>query len=762
MAVRATGRLQPVTAQPSGVWWNILIPALYGVAAFVSATLLFLIQPMFARMLLPLLGGAPAVWNTALVFYQAILLLGYLYAHLTTRWLGVRRQGLLHAALVLLPLAVLPITVPGGWQPPTTTNPIPWLLALLTVAVGLPFFVISTSSPLLQAWYARTGHRMATDPYILYAASNVGSMCALLGYPTLIEPRLQLADQSRIWSVGYFGLVGLILACAALVARAPKIAPPARAATTEAARAAAAPVERLATARRLRWLILAFVPSSLMMSVTTYITTQIAPLPLLWVIPLAIYLLTFILVFAGRPLFSPRLLVRAFPIVLLPLILLMLAQATQPIVLIALLHLVTFFLATMICHGAMAADRPAPGHLTEFYLWMSAGGVLGGIFNALVAPVIFPSIIEYPLVLVLACLLLPRFGADAAQPFFRRLDLALPLVPGGILAVLIVGAAALGLHGDTLSLAFIFGIPILVCFSFSRRPLRFALGIGTLFLVTGLLYTSGQGQELATERSFFGLHRVMRDPSGRFHTIVHGGTVHGMQSIDPARRMQPLTYYYPTGPVGQFFSAYSGAAAKQRVGVVGLGAGTLACYHQPGQSWTFYELDPRVEQIARDPRYFTYLRDCAPDSPVVLGDGRLSLVGAPDGGYDLLILDAYSSDTVPVHLLTREALALYLTKLAPDGVIAFHISNQCLDLKPVIARLADDAGLIALAQDDLAISAEDAAAGKSASQWVVMAHRPADLERLHSSGRWQPLAARPGTALWTDSFSSIIELIRWR
>jgi hypothetical protein len=762
MTVRVTGGAQPATAQRSAVWWQILIPVVYGLTAFASATLLFLIQPMFARMLLPLLGGAPAVWNTALVFYQAVLLAGYLYAHLTTRWLGGRRQWLVHAFLVLLPLIVLPIAVPGGWQPPTVSNPIPWLLALLTVAVGLPFFVISTSSPLLQAWYARTGHRLAHDPYILYAASNVGSLCALLGYPFLIEPRLTLAEQSRFWSLGYLVQVVLVLACAALVARSAAALKAPAVATTVVPSAATTSAERLSTPRRLRWLILAFIPSSLMMSVTTYITTQIAPLPLLWVIPLAIYLLTFILVFAGRPLFSPRLLVRVFPIVLLPLVLLMLIQATQPIVLIALLHLLTFFLATMICHGAMAADRPAPRHLTEFYLWMSAGGVLGGIFNALVAPVIFRSIVEYPLVLALACLLLPRFGADAAQPFFRWRDLALPALLGGILAALIVGMSALGVQNGVFSLVAIFSVPGLLCFSFSRRPLRFALGVGVLFLVTGLLFNSGQGQELATERSFFGLHRVMLDPTGRFHTIVHGGTVHGMQSTDPARRTVPLTYYYPTGPAGQLFAAYNGAYAKQHVGVVGLGAGILACYFQPGQSWTFYELDPRVEQIARDPRYFTYLRDCAPDSPVVLGDGRLSLVGAADGGYDLLILDAYSSDTVPVHLLTREALALYLTKLTPDGIIAFHISNQYLNLKPAIAQLADDAGLVALSQDDLAISAEDAAGGKSSSQWVVMAHRAADLERLSSNGRWQPLVAQPGTALWTDSFSSIIGLIRWR
>jgi hypothetical protein len=755
MTAPVTGRLRSVPASRPAAWWGVATPAVYGLTAFISATMLFLVQPMFAKMILPPLGGAPAVWNTAVVFYQAVLLAGYLYAHLSTRWLGVRRQVLLHGLLLFLPLLVLPIAVPGGWQPPTATNPIPWLLALLAVAVGLPFFVVSTSSPLLQAWFARTGHR---DPYILYAASNVGSMAALLGYPTLIEPRLELGDQSRLWTLGYLALVALTLACAALIARAPG--------ATEAAVAAAAPVaareERPTLARRLGWLGLAFIPSSLMMSVTTYITTQIAPLPLLWVIPLAIYLLTFILVFAGRQLLSPLLLARAFPLVLVLLVLLMLAQATQPIVLLAALHLIVFFLATMLCHGAIAADRPAPRHLTEFYLWMSLGGVLGGMFNALFAPVIFSSLVEYPLVLALACLALPRFGADAAQPFFRRLDLVLPLVAGALLAALLVGTSRIGQSSDLLILPLVFGPPVLFCFSFSRRPLRFALGIGLLFLVAGLLYTSGQGRVLASERSFFGLNRVILTPDGRFHAIAHGGTNHGMQSVDPARRTMPLTYYYSSGPIGQVFAAYSGPQAKRRVAVIGLGAGSLACYRAPGQEWTFYELDPAVEQIARDPRYFTYLQDCAPESAVVLGDGRLSLVGAAAGAYDLIVLDAYSSDTVPVHLLTREALALYLEKLAPGGMLAFHISNEYLNLKPVVASLAEDAGLVCLFQDDFNVSAEDGANGKSPSQWVVIARQPEDLGLLTGDARWRPLAAPPGTAVWTDSFSSVIDLIRWR
>ena len=758
MTAPVTGRLRSVGIDRTAAGWSMLTPVIYGLTSFVSATMLFLVQPMFAKMILPLLGGAPAVWNTAVVFYQAVLLIGYLYAHLSTRLLGVRRQALLHAALILLPLLVLPIAVPGGWSPPTATSPVFWLLGLLLVAVGLPFFVVSTSSPLLQAWFARTGHR---DPYVLYAASNVGSMASLLGYPTLIEPRLKLEEQSNLWSLGYIVLVALILACAALIARAPAADAEPVAPSAAAKAAVATSDERLTLARRLRWLVLAFIPSSLMMSVTTYITTQIAPLPLLWVIPLALYLLTFILVFAGRQLLPQLLLVRAFPIVFIPLVILMLMQATQPMVLLALLHLVVFFIATMICHGAIANDRPTPRHLTEFYLWMSAGGVLGGLFNALLAPLIFDTIVEYPLVLALVCFALPRFGADALTPFFRRLDLVLPLLVGALLTGALLGARAANVANDLLFLA-IFGIPTLICFSFSRRPLRFGLGIGSLFLVASLLYTSAQGQVLATERSFFGLHRILADPSGRYHIIAHGGTNHGMQSVDPAQKTIPLAYFHPTGPIGQVFSAYSGEYAKQRVGIVGLGAGSLACYKAPGQQWTFYELDPLVERIARDPRYFSYLSDCAPDSPVVLGDGRLSLVAAPDASYDLLVLDAYSSDTVPVHLLTREALAIYLEKLAPNGIVAFHISNLYLDLKPVIASLAADANLATLYQDDLGVSAQEGVAGKNPSQWVVVARQPADLDRLAGDSRWQPLPAHPETAVWTDSFSSILGLVRWR
>jgi hypothetical protein len=375
------------------------VVALYTVTMFLSATLLFGAQPMFARMVLPALGGSPAVWNTAVVFYQVALLGGYLYAYASARWLPRRAQIIVHAVLVLLPLLVLPIAVPGGWHPPAASSPIPWLLALLLVAVGLPFFVVSTSSPLLQSWFARTRHHRAHDPYFLYAASNIGSMLALFAYPVLIEPRLGLKAQSAIWSVGYAALIAGVLACAAVVWRFRFTLP------SNPAQEAEEPDERLSISRRVRWVLLACAPSSLMLSVTTYLTSDIAPVPLLWTVPLGLYLLTFILVFSERRFLPHRTVVRAFPFLVLPLAMLLIAGSRQPVVPLMIVHLAMFFLIAMLCHGELAKDRPHAGHVTEFYLWLSVGGALGGLVTALVAPALFETVREYPLMLALVCFL---------------------------------------------------------------------------------------------------------------------------------------------------------------------------------------------------------------------------------------------------------------------------------------------------------------------------------------------------------------------
>jgi SAM-dependent methyltransferase len=737
--------------------------ALYTVTIFVGATLLFLLQPMFARLVLPLLGGSPAVWNTAMVFFQAALLAGYAYAHVSLRRLGARRQPSWHLLLMLLPFAVLPVAVRSGWSPPVDTNPALWLLALMTIAIGLPFFVVSTSSSILQGWFSTSNHPRARDPYFLYAASNAGSMLALLGYPLLVEPNLTLPRQSLLWSWGYGLLVVLTAACAWRLRRQSGIAAgPAMPADLkfQVSDFRSGPAARPDRRKRLRWVVLSFLPSSLLLGVTSHLSTEVAAIPLMWVVPLALYLATFVLVFARRPWIRADLLRRAFPILLVPLVMLFDLHATEPVGGLALLHLAVFFVAALLCHGELAASRPAAENVTEFYLWLAVGGALGGIFNGLVAPLVFRSVAEYPLALALsAAFALQPAGAAGARPWRPvRGDWLWPSLLGAGIAGTILGLERAGLGGGTAAPGIVFGLGAVACFLFSTRPLRFALGIGAL-LLAGLAFEGQRGGLLHIERSFFGVHRVTVDASGQFHQLLHGKTLHGRQSLDPARRREPLTYYHPTGPVGEILTRLATRPAL-RVGAVGLGAGSLAGFVQPGQTWTYFEIDPVVAQLARDERYFTYLRDAPAPVRIVLGDARLSLGREPDQGFDLLVLDAYSADSVPVHLATREALALYLRKLAPGGVLAFHISNWHLDLEPVFANLARDAGIPCLVRDDTAVAPELQARGKSPSVWVAMARTPADLALLANDSRWQPARTSAG-APWTDDFSSLLSVFRW-
>jgi hypothetical protein len=436
------------------------------------------------------------------------------------------------------------------------------------------------------------------------------------------------------------------------------------------------------------------------------------------------------------------------------------SRATGPLGLVLPVHPLALFVVAMVCHGELARDRPGTRHLTEFYLWMSVGGVLGGVFTALIAPLVFTTVLEYPLTLVLGCLLVRRPKAAPDRPAQRVLDLVLPVALG------LLGAGLVGLvqRGDPESarahMGLVFGLLVLLGFAFSRRPVRFGLGIGAI-LLAAQLYRGEEGRLLYAERSFFGINRVTLDDSGAYNFLMHGTTLHGMQALDPARRREPLAYFYRTGPLGQLFAAYDRDRPRHSVAVVGLGAGSIACHATPGQRWIFYEIDPVVERIARDPRYFTFVRDCVPGVPVVLGDARLSLASAPPAAYDLLILDAYSSDAPPLHLITREAVSLYLDKLAPRGVLVFNISNRHMDFEPVLANLARDAGLTALVQDDPVVSDEEYTRGKRPSEWVVMARRPDDLAPLAGDPRWRVARGEPGAALWTDDFAALIQTFRW-
>ena len=737
---------------------------LFASATFASALLLFLVQPMFAKQVLPLLGGTSAVWNTSMLFFQAMLLAGYLYAHLSTRWLGVRRQARVHLVLAACSLLALPIGASRGWSPPVEISPVPWLLLLLAVSIGFPFFVLSSSSPLLQKWFSETGHQDASNPYFLYAASNLGSFAALLGYPLLVEPALRLTQQNWVWSIGYGCLVALLGGCALLLVRRRSPAVALNAGVDPVApHAYPSETPVVSNARRGFWVLLSFAPSSLLLGVTQYLTTDIAAIPLLWILPLALYLLTFVIVFARHPVLRHEAVVRLQPRVVVPLVVLMAWGFAKPIWVFFPLHLAVFFITALVCHGELAKRRPPVSHLTEFYLWVSVGGVLGGVFNVLVAPAVFDTVLEYPLALALACALRPRLVPD--HPRERRLDLVLPAVLGLMLVSLLFGWGGHPLALEKPAVAIVVAVVSVVvarlCLRFSSRPVRFGLAIGVVLLVGAQAEALRNGY-FHVERTFFGVHRVKRDAEQGYQMLVHGTTLHGGQSLAPHRRLEPLTYYGTDGPLGQVFAALEPPPGRRRVAVVGLGTGTIACYGAPGEQWRYYEIDPAVERIARDPRYFTYLRDCPPSVEVVLGDARQSLMDAPDQQYDLIVLDAFSSDAIPVHLLTREALALYLAKLAPGGLLAFHISNLHLDLEPVLAKLAADAGPTARIRPDVAVTAERSAALKSPSTWVVLARREADLRSLVNDPRWRSLTRAEEARIWTDNYSDILSVLRGR
>jgi hypothetical protein len=744
---------------PAGAALNAAACVLFSMTVFVSAALLFMMQPMFAKMALPLLGGTPAVWNTCMVFFQAVLLVGYGYAHATPAALGLRRQAVLHLGLLLTAVIVLPVAIPEGWSP-AAQSPFVWLLGLLLVALGLPFLVVSTTAPLVQKWFAGTDHPLARDPYFLYAASNVGSLASLLAYPTLIEPNLRLADQSRLWTLGYVLLIGLLVGCAAVVWRS-------RASTVADAAATAAPAAvttiepRIAALRRARWVLLAFVPSSLMLGVTTYLSTDVAPMPLLWVVPLAVYLLTFVLAFGRRVRVSHQRLNRLLPILALPLAMTMSFGAVGPLWILALLHLLTFFVISMVCHGELASSRPSADRLTEFFLWVAVGGVLGGIFNALLAPMVFSRLIEYPLVLVAACLLRRTHTADRTTTA-ARWEFAVPLAVGALILGLVWLVRAVPIGGLP-GLLLVGGVPAFLCFALRYRPVAFGLGLGALMLTTTLLMEDTGYRTLYRERTFFGIWQVRVYPTDKFIALLNGTTEHGRQSLEPGREREPLSYFHRSGPIGQVFGAIPASRAGAPVAVIGLGTGSLACHGRTGQEFTFYEIDPAVLRIAGNPRYFRFLEACPPAIRVVLGDARRSLPAAPDRHFGLIILDAFSSDAIPSHLLTREALRLYLDKLADPGLLAFHISNRHLDLEPTVGNLAHDAGLHALVQLEAGMSKEDAGrVGRTPSHWVVLARRPEDFGALRDDQRWRALPPRPDRRLWTDDFSNMLEVIRWR
>lgn len=718
----------------------------YIAAIFLSAALVFLVQPMFAKMATPLLGGAPNVWNVSLVCFQAALLLGYAYAHLLNHFVtSLRAQIGIHAAFLVSAALVLPFQLSGALGDPDPSQPTLWLIGVFALSIAPPFAVIAATAPLIQSWYSRSGRDDAHDPYHLYGASNIGSLIGLLAYPLLLEPLLPLAAQTISWSIGYGALAVLLVASGLIAYSTGGGAAPAIAAAAETAEDS-----RLSKTgrwqQRFWWLACAFVPSSLLVGVTTHISTDIASVPFLWVAPLVIYITSFIIVFAKRPAVSLEQSNRLLPLGVAIAALGLSSIASPPIIVGLAIHLLVLLLAALVAHGAMAEDRPEANRLTEFYLIMSLGGVLGGAFNALLAPVLFSSVIEYPLML-LAILLI--------RPGLRWMGKGRTRVWSLVAIAALCGAVLLhtlkGTHADTViayrTLQFIAIISIVFAANCRLGPV---IAAACSFGISALGNPLSAG---IADRGFFGVVKVVE--RGEVRVLMHGTTNHGSQYLAPEKALEPTTYYAPETPIGQIFKTHF---KPGNIGVVGLGTGSVACYAQPGQSYVYYEIDPLVVKYAKNPAHFTYLSKCTPNAEIILGDGRLNLAAEPAGMYDLLLIDAFSSDSVPVHLMTVEAVDLYLSRLSEDGVLVMHISNRHLDLSRIVARIADNLGVSAHYQFYTADHPGARDFAVTSSQVVVLARSESALEAIKDDARWSLLES-DGKRAWRDDYSNVIGAI---
>lgn len=841
----------------------------FTLALFSSAALIFVLQPLFARMVTPLLGGSPQVWNTSMAFFQAALLVGYLYAHLLARVKDLRIQAAIHGAVLLVAWFVLPIHVSTALGEPSSEQPVWWLIGVLALSVGAPFAAASATAPLLQAWYARTGRSDSGDPYYLYAASNLGSFGGLLAYPALIEPLLGAQAQSLAWSMGYL-IVGALIALAAASAVTAHGETPRPLEHTEPA-----PTWR----ERGYWVAAAAVPSALSLGVTLHISTDVASAPMLWVVPLALYLLTFVLAFAkgSEKLEASTLFIHPIALALM----LMSYYASGNWVGSVAGILAGFFFSALICHLALARSRPSADRLTEFYLFVSLGGVVGGAFAALAAPVIFNNVYEYPLALAAACLFRPREGSEMARLVDASFSAALLM---GVLAVLLQfrqpldatiivgalgGAAAMVAAGwadedrppmyryiflgvaalhSILVIYIAFNIPnvfvtaivndaektvarqpwgallmatsflvlafavhgsilprkdqkpiadwmlgwalasavtllllliraggldasqltvmgILICgvaVFFNRgRPLALAAVVLVAFVIIFIDETRGS-RIITQERSFFGVLRTREfadraDPSiPPLRVLMHGTTIHGAQLVGPEYERQPLTYYGTRTALGEAILAGLSTGPTSRLALIGLGTGSTACLMRPSDDLTIFEIDPAVVRLSAEPGGdFTFVPVCQPNRRIELGDARLQIAEEPDGEFDVIVVDAFSSDAIPAHLLTQEAIALYLRKLSERGIVILHLSNRNLALVSEAARVARDLNAPYLYRiSDRYEQPMVSLYGGLAASVMIVAKSPEVLGSLALNPDWRVFEAPPGPS-WTDDYINL-------
>jgi SAM-dependent methyltransferase len=714
---------------------------LFTVVILSGSYLLFLVKPMVARFALPQLGGAPGVWNSAMLVFQVLLLGGYAYAHALSR-LPLRRQAMIHLGLLLLAALTLPATL-ADIPPPRPGWEVLWAPALFIATIGPVFFLLSAQASLMQRWYAAAPG--AKNPYRLYAASNIGSFAGLLAYPFWLEPEMALGEQSRAWTIGYLILIAMTAFVA--VSRwnlADQVHP---------AEPAEAP-EPIGTRRLLLWLALAAVPSGLMLSTTTLLTTDLMAMPLLWVIPLGFYLLSFSVAFSESGDWA-GILSRYAPITLLLVGGLAMISGGQANPALALAMVALLFVLAVALHGRLYALRPHPRHLTFFYLMVAAGGAMGGTFTAIIAPVLFDWVYEHAILLFAAALLIPqlpllpflgRFWRSGRR---RRVIAAVAVAVAAIIAWRLSVAVELGLGSQIL---WLIGALVVLGVLVIGKRWAFAAVFALLMLGHGGLSTLETSVAGDRSRSYFGVYSV--EDSGGMRRLTHGTTMHGQQWLEPGRSNEPTAYYGHRSGAG---IALADAARGANVGIAGLGVGTLACYRKPGQNWTFFEIDPEVAEYSHD-RTFTFLADCTPDARIVIGDARLELAEEPAGSFDILVIDAFTSDAIPMHLLTREAFETYRRALSDDGLLLVHVSNRFIDLAPMVSALAQSDGWHGRMRRDVGNPPE----GLAASDWIALAASEGLIDRLERSGPfpWDDLPP-PSPRAWTDDNASVVPLLRF-
>ena len=678
---------------------------LYALTIFVSAFLLFLIQPVIAKQILPWFGGSAAVWTTCLVFFQCALLAGYFYSDLTTRRLSARRQAILHGVLVVIALALLPIIPDVAWKPHGDEQPSVRILLLLTATIGLPYFLLATTSPLVQAWFSRS--YPDASPYRLFALSNLASMLALIGYPFVLEPWISTRQQAVGWSVG-FALFAALIAASAWLGLRPN---PGAVDGDPRENCAQEAVDRPpppATAQKLIWISFSGLGSILLLAVSNHLTQNISSIPLLWVVPLIIYLVTFILCFDGKGWYQRTLFI---PMLGAAIIAMSWTLADKEMHFMLFwqigLFLAGLFIACMFCHGELVERKPHPAYLTTFYLMVSVGGALGALLVGVVAPLVLPAYYELEIAIVLLSVL-------ATASLWKRFHIGF------------------------------IGIGAAVC----------------VFAASAALYTIKQFREdvVVMTRNFYGTLRVKEYNAPaveyRKRSLVHGAILHGEQYLDPPYNRSATTYYKAKSGIGRILLLKEklNPDAPRKVGIIGLGTGTIAAYGNKGDTFRFYDINPQVITIAN--RDFTYLRDSAAKIEISIGDARLNLESEPVQNFDVLAIDAFSSDSIPVHLITLEALEIYQKHMKPDGVIAFHVSNRFLDLKPVVQMIAEKRGLeTAWVRDTY----ED---GSTTSDWVLLTRAKKLLLKPDILEATYIIPPEPGWRVWTDDFNNIVQVMK--